>query len=471
MKLNFWIYHLFARSKKRDTSNRSTSPVRSPQIPFKGQQIARRYCLAATSLFAIQGVVALLGATDLIVPDLPSPIPFEYGRSIHLGLALLWPLIGTMGMSYFSITEEMQTDLFSNKIARWQFWLVLLFSLGIYGTLSLRIGNGREFFEGLPLFYAGIALSILLGAYNLVRTLSAAKHKVTPSAVITTAGMVLLFLFLIPNALTYQNPIADEAIKFWVVHLWEELAFELTTSGFISAFYVLHGISTRQEMQRWLYLEAILTVVAGFLGTGHHDYWIGFPGYWLLLGTAFSVLEVIPVFMLAYLTYKGLKQRPSLTRRVKLTLWLILSSLFHNVTGASLLGLLITIPWINLYMHGTYLTSGHAHLALFGALGFTVLGGSYYVLSKGSEPTQKSYTTGVIAVILLNTGLLTMAFSLITAGLIQTYLWRVLGMEFMDVEPFTHPYLILRAAGGSLFTVGDLLLGWRVYKVWKETRK
>jgi nitric oxide reductase subunit B len=466
MKIYQWVYHLFVHQKgKEKTANPSSETTN-----YYGQQISRRYCLTAVFLFSIQGFVALMGATDLIIPDLPSPIPFEYGRSIHLGLALLWPLIGTMGIAYYSVVEEIQSDLFSKKIARWQFWIALLFCLSLYATLSLRIGNGREFFEGLPLFYLGVSLSIALEAYNLLRTLISVKSKVTPAAVITTAGVCLLFLFLIPNVLTYQNPIADEAVKFWVVHLWEELAFELTTAGFISYFYVLTGIANKSEMQRWLYLEAALTAVAGFLGTGHHYFWIGFPAYWLLLGLVFSILEVIPIFLLVFLTYKGLKKRPKLNRRLKLTLWFILSSLFHNVTGASLLGLLISVPQINLYMHGTYLTSGHAHLALFGVLGFLVLGGSYHVLSKGTEPTLKAYKTSIIAIMLLNIGLLTMAFSLIIAGFMQAYLWRTLGIDFMEVQSLVRPYLIIRALGGSLFTLGDLLFGWQVYKVWKETK-
>lgn len=448
----------------------NTTKPSSKAMIYYGQRISRRYCLTAVSLFALQGVVALLGAADLIIPDLPSPIPFEYGRAIHLGLALLWPLIGTMGIAYYSVSEEVQSDLFSQKIARWQFWMVLLFSLSIYASLALQIGNGREYFEALPLFYLGITLSIGLGAYNLLRTLISARSRITPASATTTAGVCLLFLFLIPNILTYQNPIADEAAKFWVVHLWEELAFELTTAGFISYFFVLSGIASKPEMQRWLYLEATLTVIAGFLGTGHHYYWIGFPAYWLFVGLVFSILEVIPVFLLAFLTYKGLKKQLKLNRRLKMTLWFILSSLFHNVIGASILGLIISVPHINLYMHGTYLTSGHAHLALFGALGFLVLGGSYHILSKGSEPSIKAYKTSILAIILLNIGLLTMGLSLIIAGFIQAYLWRLLGIDFMEVQSVIHPYLILRALGGLLFTLGDLLLGWQVYKVWKETK-
>ncbi len=437
---------------------------------FKAQEISRRYCLSAMILFALQSMVALLGALDLVIPDLPSPIPFEYGRAIHLGLAVLWPLIGTMGLVYFFTTAELNREIFSPRLARWQFWIVILFALAIFGSLALRIGNGREYLEGLPVFYLGICLALGLAAYNLVRTLFADKSHITPAAAVMTVGTIFLLLFLLPNLISFSNPIADEATKFWVVHLWEEMAFELTSAGFVATFFIVSGLAARPQIERWLYLESSLAVAGGLYGTGHHYYWIGFPAFWLIIGSLISLLEVVPVGMLVHMTYKGLKSTKVRTNREKLTLWLMLSSLFYHVTGASLLGLLITIPWVNLYMHGTFVTSGHAHLALFGTLGFLVIAGCYYVLSRGSEPTTQGYRSGVLAVLLLNGGLITMGSALLVAGFIETYLWRVLGMDFMDVRMIINPYLILRVLGGAMFTLGDVLLFWRIFEAWRKTK-
>ena len=413
--------------------------------------------------------MALLGAVDLVIPDLPSPIPFEYGRAIHLGLATFWPLIGTMGMVYFFITAELNREIYSPRLARWQFWIVILFCLLILGTLSLRIGNGREFLEGMPIFYVGICLALALASYNLIQTLLTDKRNITHAAATMTIGMTFLLLLLLPNTLTYTNPIADEATKFWVVHLWEEMAFELTSAGFLATFYVVSGLASRAQVEKWLYLEATLAVIGGLYGTGHHYYWIGFPAVWLILGSLVSLVEVVPVGMLVHMTYKGLKHKKIRSNREKLTLWLILSSVFYHITGASLLGLIITVPWVNLYMHGTFFTSGHAHLALFGSLGFVVLAGCYYVLSQGSEPTLKGYKGGVLAVILLNSGLIAMSSALLVAGLMQAYFWRILGMDFMEVRLFLNPYLILRVLGGMVFTLGDLLLSWHIYITWRTT--
>ncbi|AFM39994.1 nitric oxide reductase large subunit [Desulfosporosinus acidiphilus SJ4] len=437
---------------------------------FLAQKISRRYCLTAVSLFALQSVVAVAGALDLVMPDLPSPIPFEFGRAIHLGLADLWPLIGTMGMVYFFITAELNREIYSPPLARWQYWIVVVFSLAIFASLSLKIGNGREFLEGLPVLYLGICISLAIASYNLVRTLLIDKRNVTPAAAVMTVGIVFLLLLMLPNTITYHNPITDEATKFWIVHLWEEMAFELTSAGFIAGFYVVSGLADRNKVEQWLYLEASLAVVGGLYGTGHHYYWIGFPAIWLVLGSLVSIVEVIPVGLLVHMTYKGLKSKNLRSRREKLTLWLLLSSIFYHITGASLLGLFITIPWVNLYMHGTYVTSGHAHLALFGSLGFVVLSGCYYILSWGSEPTNKGYKSGVLAVGLLNVGLVSMAVALLIAGSVETYLWRYLGMNFEKVRMLLNPYLMIRALGGGIFALGDLLLFWLFYKTWKQTK-
>ena len=62
-----------------------------------------------------------------------------------------------------------------------------------------------------------------------------------------------------------------------------------------------------------------------------------------------------------------------------------------------------------------------------------------------------------------------MSSALLVAGLKETYLWRILGMDFMEVHLLLNPFLILRVVGGAMFMLGDLLLSWRIYKAWQAT--
>ena len=40
----------------------------------------------------------------------------------------------------------------------------------------------------------------------------------------------------------------------------------------------------REVVEKWLYVIVGLALFSGLLGTGHHYYWIGTPGYWQWVG-------------------------------------------------------------------------------------------------------------------------------------------------------------------------------------------
>jgi nitric oxide reductase subunit B len=69
-------------------------------------------------------------------------------------------------------------------------------------------------------------------------------------------------------------------------------------------------------------------------------------------------------------------------------LMFIIESGFWNFVGAGVLGFFINLPIVNYYEHGTYLTVGHAHAAMFGAFGLLALGMATYMLRISTIPSQ-----------------------------------------------------------------------------------
>src|SRR5690242_12726399 len=59
----------------------------------------------------------------------------------------------------------------------------------------------------------------------------------------------------------------------------------------------------REIIEKWLYVIVGLALFSGLLGTGHHYYWIGTPGYWQPIGSIFSTLEVIPFFAMVVFAF------------------------------------------------------------------------------------------------------------------------------------------------------------------------
>lgn len=457
----------FFKKKKRGNALKN-----NPNPLYPSQKVAYPFCLAAFCLFGFQGLVATAGALEMIFPQLPAPIPFQAGRAVHLNLATYWPLLGLMGTAYYFFCQESKKDLFKPNLISWHFRLTFLIILGILISLSLQYTDGREYLEALLPFRIGVLLSLAFFTFTLSATLFKAKvKKSNPVLIAMVAGSLSLFFLYLPNLFYYSHPTVDEIVKFWVVHIWEEMSFELISTGIIAAWLISLAQINRKTIERLLYIDLSLAVLTGFLSVGHHYYYIGTPKIWLTIGLIFSVLQLLPIIVMLLSTYKIIRadKLRTLEPVEKITFGFVLSSLFYHFTGAGLMGLFLAVPQINFYAHGTFLTSAHAHLALFGVFGFLALGFSLRIIAINTKPTKEFFHYTYLAVALLNLGLLIMGIALGLAGIVQTYLWRVAGWEFMEVAQVIRPYLLLRAIGGLIFTAGDLLLCWTMaVLIWKN---
>lgn len=65
------------------------------------------------------------------------------------------------------------------------------------------------------------------------------------------------------------------------------------------------------------------------------------------------------------------------------------------------------------------------------------------------------------------TGMMTMVMAFTIAGIVQTYLWRVAGLDFMAVrQQYVTPYMAaVLAAGASMFVPGVALFAWDFFHV------
>ena len=64
-----------------------------------------------------------------------------------------------------------------------------------------------------------------------------------------------------------------------------------------------------------------LALVTGIVGTGHHYYWIGTPGYWQWWGGVFSALEPLPFFAMTVFCFNMVNRRRREHPNKAATLW------------------------------------------------------------------------------------------------------------------------------------------------------
>ena len=135
--------------------------------------------------------------------------------------------------------------------------------------------------------------------------------------------------------------------------------------------------------------------------------------------------------------------------------------------GAGLLGFAHTLPQTNLYTHGTLVTAMHGHYAFWGAYAMIVLAIISYVMPNITGRKRHDNTNGHLAFWLSNIGMLGMVVAMGVAGVVQVYLERRLGMDFMVAQEEVKIHFVVMLINASLFTTG---IGLYIYEFIKYGR-
>ncbi len=432
-------------------------------MKYQTQKIAYWYFLAAMILFAVQVTGGLIAGWIYVSPNFLSELlPFNIVRMLHTNSLVVWLLLGFFGAAYFLIPEESEREIHSPTLAYLQLAILLLGTLGVVVTyvFDLFQGNwllgkeGREFIEQPKWVKAGIVVAALIFLFNISMTvLKGRKTAITNVLLLGLWGLALLFLFSFYNP---ANLALDKMFWWYIVHLWVEGTWELVMASILAYLLLkLTGVD-REIIEKWLYIIVATALFSGILGTGHHYYWIGLPGYWQWIGSIFSSLEVIPFFaMMSFsfvMVWKGKRDHPN-----KAALLWALGAATVAFFGAGVWGFLHTLHGVNYYTHGTQITAAHGHLAFYGAYVAVNLAIFTYAFPILTNRDPYNQVLNMVSFWLMTGGMAFMTFVLTFAGTVQTHMQRVLGENFMDIQEGLNLFYIMRWGSGLCVVVGAIL--------------
>jgi nitric oxide reductase subunit B len=134
--------------------------------------------------------------------------------------------------------------------------------------------------------------------------------------------------------------------------------------------------------------------------------------------------------------------------------------------GAGVWGFGQTLPQINRWTHGTQITASHGHFAFWGAYGMLALALMYIILPDiGGQGTEQGSKLGFIAFVSLNFSMIFLVMALLIAGIVQVYLQRIMGMDFLEVQNQLRLWFEVRLAAGGIFFVGTVLVLWDLFRL------
>lgn len=428
-------------------------------------------------------------------------LPFAFLRSIHIQAPIAWIGLGWIGSALFLAPLIGRREPTGQKfLVNLLFWVTVVIVggafignyLGITGVIQEHwfwFGNqGLSYLElgrfWQILFFIGLlawSLIMLRAMWPTMKDLFRLKSFYSLFHLenllwYSTFGVAIIYAFgMIPLTKIHSSFTLTDYWRWWVVHLWVEWAFELFVAAITGYFLMVVGLVSRQLAERAVLFEWILILGSGILGTGHHLFWAGEPELWLSIGTVFSFLEVLPLFLLileAIQQYLHIQQKDKFPYR--LAFLYILGAAFWNFVGAGVFGgATINAPLVNYYEHGTFLTLNHAHTAMFGAFGLLALGLIYLALRyMAGDRIIWSDRMGVWAFWLYNVGLVMwISLNFFPIGWPQLIAAYEHGYAYARSLEFYNTTLFwqwMRMPGDVVFALGAILMAW---DFWSKTRQ
>jgi nitric oxide reductase subunit B len=462
---------------------------------FPSQRAALRFVPIAAGLFLAQvllgGLLAhfyieragFFGIEKIFGTHILQLLPFSIAKTWHIDLGILWIATTWLGAGLFlppllTGHEPKRQSAYVNGL------LVALVVVtvgglgGIWlgangyfdGQLWWLIGNeGLEYLEVGKLWQFGLLAGFGLWAVLSIRGLKPMLDREPVfglAHMILYAGGSIALLFVAGFLFTPGTNIAvTEFWRWWVVHMWVEGAFEFFIVAIVGLTLVSMNLLNRKSAEKAVMLQALLVMSTGVIGVSHHYWWVGMPDLWVPIGSVFSTLELIP---LVFILYEALGQYAAMTTDGEnfpytLPFMFIVASGVWNFVGAGVLGFFINLPLINYFEHGTYLTVGHAHAAMFGAFGFLALGMVTYMLRIGISPSRWDGTWLRRAFWAWNIGLALMVFvSVLPVGFLQleaafTDSYAAARSVAFYNQPIVQDLFWARLPGDTLIIVGTVI--------------
>ena len=151
-------------------------------MKYASQSVAKCYLFGALTIFALQLVFGLIGATLYVAPTIiPVDIlPFSVVRMIHTDTLIVWLLLGFFGSTFYLLPEETEHELYSPLMAKVQFWL--FFGAGGAAVIGYLFGyyDGRSYLEQPLIIKLGIVVVAVLFLFNCTMTMLSGRRRSSP---------------------------------------------------------------------------------------------------------------------------------------------------------------------------------------------------------------------------------------------------------------------------------------------------
>lgn len=415
-------------------------------------------------LFIITGLVALLlgiffgaiSGLQFIFPGFFEVLPFFKSRPLHVSLVVAWIFSAAVGGIYYYLPNHCNLPIYSKQLPRIHFALFIITGLLIIASYMMGKFGGREYWEFPPLLAIPIIIGWILLGFNYFKTVMKKKEP-WPVYLWMWATGIFFFLFTFSESYLwllpyFRNNVVRELTVQWksygaLVGSWNMLVYG-------TAIFVMEKLSGNKTvaLSRLTFLMYFLGLTNLMFGWAHHIYivpsapWIRHFAYFISMTELLILGKIIWNFSNTMRQAKDTYGNIAARFMAAADVWI-----FINL----ILALLISIPAVNIYTHGTHITVAHAMGSTIGINTMILLSSCFYMIQQTngnavSEPNNKLIGWGFWIV---NSCLLIFFISLVAAGIIKGYYTVENQLSFQEIMQKIAPILtVFVVAGLGIFT-------------------
>ncbi len=388
-------------------------------------------------------------------------------RPLHTGAALGWIYFAGMAMAHRWLFEHMaagQAPTLLRQVAfraRVQRWLWLGSALVAAVAYASGHTTGREYLEYPPWLALPILAGWLLFALNFAQVTRFRLGELPvhawmwgTSAVLFVIAFVEAHVWLLDWLLA--RPVRDLAIQ------WKAMgslvgSFNLLVYGSVAWLGTRLCGDDRYARSPTAYALFLIGILNSFTNYGHHTYHLPQGETMKWVSFAVSMSEIV-IFAKVAWDCTGLGRRWATRGRYPLVVALLVATTTWTCLQLAL-ALLISIPPLNVYVHGTLAIVAHSMGTLIGIDTMAMLAVGLWLTHELSGENQAASARGLVAVVALNVGLLILWCSLLWVGL-----GAGIRMTSTGVLPWIGAYPgwlgSMLLAAGALIAAGIASLAW-----------
>ncbi|WP_442787461.1 cytochrome-c oxidase, cbb3-type subunit I [Flavobacterium suncheonense] len=454
---------------------------------YYDNKIVKKF-LYASIVFGVVGMlVGLLIATMYLFPNMTDGISWlSYGRlrPLHTN-AVIFAFVGNAIFAgiYYSLQRLLKTRMWSDVLSNINFWGWQLIIVAAAISLPLGYTTSKEYAELEWPIDIAIAIIWVTFGINMIMTILNRRERHLYVAIwfyiatfVTVAVLHIFNSLALPvdglKSYSVYAGVQDALVQWWYGH--NAVAFFLTTPFLGLMYYFIPKAANRPVYSYRLSIIHFWSLIFLYIWAGpHHLLYTALPDWAQNLGVVFSVMLIAPSWggmINGLLTLRGVWD--------KVRTEPILKFFVVAITGygmATFEGPMLSLKNVNAIAHFTDWIVAHVHVGALAWNGFLTFGMIYWLIPRMTKTELYSKKLANFHFWIGTLGIILYALPMYVAGFVQAQMWKQFNPDgslvygnFLETVKEIMPMYAMRAAGGTMFIIGMLVL---VYNIIMTVKK